>query len=862
MKRLLVVLVVMFFSASGLISVEDNKSNRKIDLKATGVPEATVIGPMGQVSIKVVKEFERLNPNVKLRPATGLAIPGRGSEMTTLMQIAGDISPVVIDVNFRGSDTYISQKFLYPIDKYLEKELGLNVKDGHLLSEREYVAELKKAPQFEELFGLRMPDPIWQVIRRECPYGENCPYVKEWGGVPAKGHCHVWCMPQKDTIGGLFYRRDVFAENDLPDRVPETMEELLEFARTVHNPKENVFGLNIPVSNSAWSTLPFFYSSGARAVEKNKDGKWVCVFNSPEAVETYYYVARLYSEPFTNKYGSFSTVVNLGEKSPAYRFGMWFSPLDEKSFHGIDLLTTNFGPVPKAPNGQRRSEYNARMTGIFAGYEKNKELIDAAWKWMMFMSGTEAKKIEARVFVESGIARFVNPKVLKMAGYDEFVKQVPVGWGEMISEAMKNGVPEPYGKNCQLVYRYMGQAIDQIRVDPEVNRCILAKDEVGAKKRIKEILDVRVEMSNQKMLNILPENVRKFRARVAMAVAMTIFLAFGLLLRKVFKTFASNMVRSDLDLARGDWQFSRKMVAYLILLPAIVSVATWSYWPLMRGTLMAFQNYNVRGFSEWVGFDNFAAALFSTEFWHAMYISVKYTGIFLCVGFGAPIILAILLSEVPRFKVFFRVLYYLPAMLSGIVVMFLWKGFYGEFGMINQVLNIGVHIINYLFDAGIKEFSSMWLNSPKFALFFCLLPSIWAGMGPGCLIYLAALKGIPEDLYEAADIDGAGTIQKAWHITIPSIKALIGINLIGAAIGCMHSGSSFIMAMTGGGPYSPYGETEVIGLHIFWEAFGFLRFGMATAMAWILAVMLIGFTVHRLQKLSKMEFKAAGGVAK
>jgi multiple sugar transport system permease protein len=198
-------------------------------------------------------------------------------------------------------------------------------------------------------------------------------------------------------------------------------------------------------------------------------------------------------------------------------------------------------------------------------------------------------------------------------------------------------------------------------------------------------------------------------------------------------------------------------------------------------------------------------------------------------------------------------------MLAGVIVIFLWKGFYGEHGMINQVLNYGVDTINYLCGTKIKEFAVQWLNSPSFALLFCLIPTIWAGMGPGCLIYLAALKGIPDDLYEAADIDGAGSTQKALYIAIPSIKALISINFIGAAIGCMHSGSAYILAMTGGGPYTPYGETEVIGLHIFWEAFGFLRFGAATAMAWVLGVILIGFTVQQLQKLSKMEFKAAGG---
>jgi multiple sugar transport system permease protein len=171
-----------------------------------------------------------------------------------------------------------------------------------------------------------------------------------------------------------------------------------------------------------------------------------------------------------------------------------------------------------------------------------------------------------------------------------------------------------------------------------------------------------------------------------------------------------------------------------------------------------------------------------------------------------------------------------------------------------------VHGLNYL-GANLPELRKSWLEDPTWALFFCLLPSIWAGMGPGCLIYLAALKTVPEDLYEAADIDGAGIFGKLFNVAIPGIKGLIAINFIGVMIGTVRSGSEFMLAMTGGGPYTPYGQTEVVGLHIFWQAFGYLRFGAGTAMAWVLGAMLIGFTVLQLKRLSRMEFRAAGGKA-
>ncbi len=835
-------------------------AENEIELKAWGVPDGNDWNVAGQTNVAIVNAFKKTHPNVNLVPATGLTLPGgRSMDTVPLMQIAGDISPAVIYVNFRQSSTYIDQKFLYPLDKYYEKAAGIEIKGGQNLSTDEYVERLSKGKHYSSVFEKRVPKQCWEVIRRECPYGKDCPYLKEWGEEPSEKHWHIWCMPQSQAVMALFYRKDIFAEAGLPDHAPSTMDEFLDWARRMHNPKDNVYGVNIPLGELSWSTLSFFYSCGARAVERDKDGNWVCVFNTPEAVEAYYFVARLFLERFDNKYGNFRGVVNLGEQNSAIRYAMSFGYVEQKAFQRIDPNTTGFGPVPKGPSGIRGSEFNAQMTGIYAGYGANIPLRDVSWDWMLFYGGHEAGLIQTKVYVENGFGRFVQPSLLEEAGYPDLVSKVPPGWVEASKESIENGIPEPYGKNCQLIYRYMSQAIDQIRTDSKVEDCIGRKDAEGAKQRIKEILDIRVEMANQKMLNILPKDILKFRTRVAAGVSIFIFLVFVLLFYKVFKTFSQSMIRSDADRARGDWQFSRYKIPYLILLPAVLSIGVWSYWPLARGTLMAFQDYNVRGFSTWIGFENFANVLFNSEFWYALYVSLKYTLLFMSFGFFAPIILALLLSEVPRGKILFRTIFYLPAMLSGVVVIFLWKGFYGEHGMINQVLNFFVKTANFIFDAKIDEFAIEWLSSPNFALFFCLLPTIWAGMGPGCLIYLAALKAIPDDLYEAADIDGAGPAQKALFIAIPSIRALISINFIGAAIGCMQSGSTFVLAMTGGGPYTPYGETEVIGLHIFWEAFGYLRFGVATAMAWVLGVILIGFTVQRLQKLSKMEFKAAGG---
>jgi len=858
MRRTLLCACLLAVSAGGAVAAGQKKP--EIVLRAFGVPEHTRNDIGAIAERKIIEAFQERFPNVKAVSTSGLVIPGRSTmDIRPLMQIAGDIAPDVMYVNFRQSDTYIRNKFLYPLDRYVEKLVGVEIPNSHLLGLDEYLRELKKGKHYDRQVKDRVPYQCWKVMRRQCPYGEKCPYVK--GGKPPARHEHTWCFPVGPDFIALFYRKDLFFEAGLPDRVPETIEEMLQWCRKLTYPQEDRHGLSIDLQELGWSTLSFLYSMGGRIVEQDANGDWRCVFDSEEAVEAYYQVARFFLEPFENAHGKFTGVVYLGESQTGgeIKAGMFFGYLDQRFFAQYDPAQYGFGPVPKGPTGLRGAEFNSRMVGIYAGLESDRTRRDAAWEYIRFFDGPESRLIRARTMLENGQGKFVRPELLRAVGYPEYVRQVPKGWEQAAATALKHGIPEPYGKNCQKAYTYVTRAIDQIRTDGTVKERIEAFDAAGAKVRIRQILKERVRRSNEKMLNILTPEQRRFRNQVALWVAIGIFLLFAAVFYSVLKVF-SRVESLEPGRRKGGWQLARFKWAYVMLIPAVGTVLLWQYWPLVRGTVIAFQDYNVRGFSEWVGMENFANALFDDEFWYSMWVALEYSLLFMLFGFGAPIVLAFLLTEVPKGKILFRTIYYLPAVLTGVVVIFLWKSFYGRYGMINKVINGVIWLLNHLPNVSLSEVSTAWLESPDFALFFCLLPTIWAGMGPGCLIYLAALKTVPEDLYEAADIDGAGIWAKARHIAVPGIKALILINFIGAIIGVMKTGGGFILAMTGGGPYTPYGRTEVVGLHIFWQAFGFLRFGPATAMAWILGAMLIGFTVVQLQKLSRMEFRTAKGV--
>jgi len=855
-------LLAMTLAAAAARASDSPPPPQPLILRAWGVPDLTRPDVDTLAKLAILEAFERKFPHIRPVSDVGLQIPSLTLDVAPLMQIAGDIPAHVMYVNFRQSDTFISNKFLYPLDKYVEEAVGLKggIPGGHLLSLEQYLDRLKQAPRYKEELQDRVPSQCWLVMRRQCPYGEDCPRLREWGEAPAQEHFHVWCFPQGPVVTALFYRPDMFHDAGLPDRPPATLEEMYAWAKKLTDPRENRYGLMIRTGEISYSTLSFLYSYGGQLVDQDASGRWRCVFDSEQAVDAYYYVARLFLEPYKNEHGQFSDITYKSSGNPAIDantyYAMFFAYVDDQFFGRYDPAQWSFGPVPAGPGGLRASEFNARMTGVYAGLENNKALRDAAWEYIRFYDGPEARRIRAQVFVDNGFGRYVRPHSLLAAGYPEFVRQVPKGWEEAYQTILEHGMPEPYGKNCQKVYTYASKAIDQIINDGEVKTAVRRREAAPAKARIRQILRERVAESNAKMLDIRAPQERRFRSRAAAAAALLILAVFALVFRRVFRVFAEAQIYAGLG-ARGAWQFSRLKWAYALMLPALGSIALWAYYPLGRGAVMAFLDYNVRGFSRWIGMENFANVLFDAEFWFAVWISIQWALLYMLFGFCMPIVLALLLTEVPRGKLLFRMIYYLPAVLSGVVVIFLWKGFYSEYGLVNQMVNFCIGLLNRIPGVSLAEKSADWLTQPQAALACCLLPTIWAGMGPGCLIYLAALKTIPEEIYEAADIDGAGILDKIRHVTIPGIKGLILINFIGVMVAHLKTGGEFILAMTGGGPYTPYGQTEVVGLHIFWEAFAFLRFGTATAMAWILGSMLIGFTVVQMKRLSRMEFRSA-----
>jgi ABC-type sugar transport system permease subunit/ABC-type glycerol-3-phosphate transport system substrate-binding protein len=857
--------LALLFLLLSAICAPDGHCGEKLTLKLWQVPRRDVRTVEERANLAVMKRFLELHPEIDLKGYRGVVAPGLDMDSQPLLAMAGGVAPDVMYVNFRQSDSYIQQGFLAPLDEYVKRWAG--------------VSDIHDAPA--KLRNLIQPQ-MWPVIMRPGPDGRE----------------HIWAIPYGGALAKvLVYRKDLFRKAGLdPDRPPRDWDELYAYAKRLSDVAHGQYGFGLAAGQSAsWHFIDFLWSAGGEAVrrERGPSGReeWRACYNGPEALAALKFYQRLCRTKVAYR-GTDST-----QKFDLGKIGMTFAYINDQMMATQNPNQVGIAALPAGPGGHHGNELNSRMQGMNATI-RDPRVREAAWEWIRFTASDEALKIKTQTFVEAGYARYLNPahlrRFLPPAEYRRYSRDTPPGWTEALTGAMAHGKPEPYGKNCQLIYVQMTPPLDTVTLTDRSDDRFL-----------QGLLDRSVAETNEKLMGVLPAGVKQFRRHVALAVVLGLVICFALVFRFVMRSFADGLEgaagarggdqpANDLPAPRGKAvgihrpvpelprapvpkgtrpgfvgvstidrrvlaaragaRADRARFAWLIMAPALLSVALWQYYPLARGSLMAFQDYRLIQPTRWVGLDNFAEVLFAPLFWQALWNSARYMALSLGMGFATPILLALALHEVPRGKVLFRTLYYLPAVTTGLVIMFLWKQFYDKSptGLLNQIGAIFAHGLNML---GLHlQFEPIdWLGDPRWALVAVIIPLVWAGVGPGCLIYLAALKGIPEDVYEAADLDGAGIFSKLHNITFPYLKPLIIINFVGAFI---HAARAFdsVFVTTGGGPVF---STHVVGLEIWFSAFMYLKFGYAVAMAWIVGALLVGFTLFQLRILSRVQFKTA-----
>ncbi|WP_238392365.1 carbohydrate ABC transporter permease [Paenibacillus antri] len=275
---------------------------------------------------------------------------------------------------------------------------------------------------------------------------------------------------------------------------------------------------------------------------------------------------------------------------------------------------------------------------------------------------------------------------------------------------------------------------------------------------------------------------------------------------------------------------------YMFVAPWIIGFLCFTGGPLLFSLYASFTNYDITSRMDWVGLRNYQI-MFNRDplFWISLKNTLYYVAIMVPLTTIGSLLVAVLLNvKVPGMRIF-RTIYYLPAVLSGIGVYMLWMMLLEpQSGLVNTVLGfVGIDGPN-------------WLTDPNWTKDSLILMRLWA-VGGGMLLYLAALQGVSEQLYEAAELDGAGHIRKFWHITVPMVTPVIFFDLVTSLIGGFQVfQEGYIMSADPTNPGSPMNSLLFFNLHMFNKAFKVFDMGYAMAMAWFLFLIAIAVTIFNM----------------
>jgi multiple sugar transport system permease protein len=257
---------------------------------------------------------------------------------------------------------------------------------------------------------------------------------------------------------------------------------------------------------------------------------------------------------------------------------------------------------------------------------------------------------------------------------------------------------------------------------------------------------------------------------------------------------------------------------YLFILPAVLGIVFFSLGPTVAAALLSFTDYALLSPPTWIGLANYQALLHDPYFWQSLKVTAVYVSVGLPLYTVSSLLVALLMNQQVRGIGLLRTIFYLPSVISGVAVALLWRWLFNpQFGLLNQLLGY----------VGIK--GPDWLGDPATALPSLIGMGLWS-IGGSMLVYLAGLQGIPTDLYEAAEIDGATWWGKFWRITLPLLSPVLFFNIVLGVIGAFQWFTEPAVITNGG----PENATLSYTLYLYRNAFSYLQMGYASALAWIL----------------------------
>jgi len=275
----------------------------------------------------------------------------------------------------------------------------------------------------------------------------------------------------------------------------------------------------------------------------------------------------------------------------------------------------------------------------------------------------------------------------------------------------------------------------------------------------------------------------------------------------------------------------------LFVSPFIVGFSVFTIYPVCASFWYSFTDFGIFTPPRFIGLGNYRELIADPVFWLSMWNTIYYTLIAVPAGIISAFLLALLLNSKVRGMAYFRTLFFLPSIMPAVAGSVLWYWMFNyEYGVLNSLLRPVCAVLTSV--TGREILPPGWLVDPVWAKPALILMGLW-GVGGSTILYLAGLQDVPQTLYEAAEIDGATPLRKTWHITLPAMSPIIFFTFIMGVIGSFQVFTQAFIITQGG----PAGSTLFYALYLFNNAFLYFRLGYASAMAWILFVIVLGATM-------------------
>ena len=283
------------------------------------------------------------------------------------------------------------------------------------------------------------------------------------------------------------------------------------------------------------------------------------------------------------------------------------------------------------------------------------------------------------------------------------------------------------------------------------------------------------------------------------------------------------------------FQTQRALWGYVFALPWVIGLIVFWVGPILTSFYYSFTSFEVIGSPDWLGLANYNRAFNQDDLiWPSLGRTFAFALVYVPAAIFGALFLASLLNQNLKGTNIYRTIFFVPHLIPAVALAVVWTFLLQpKMGPVNMNLR----------DLGVAN-PPNWLSSRETALYSVIMINVWAAVGGNTmLIFLAGLQGVPQELYEAAEIDGAGAWRKFWNVTLPLLTPTIFFNLVLAIIGALNVFTTAWVATKGGPSYA----TWFFALHIYTEAFQYFRLGYGSALAWVLAVIVMFFTWIQVQ---------------